>query len=53
VTLAGAEASLPEYLATDDEDSSEDDDFVPAPEPMFRGQHTHDDEAGGSSLPGP
>jgi hypothetical protein len=51
-TLAAAEAPLPQYFATDDESSSDDEDFVPAPEPVFRVHQTHDDEAGGSSLPG-
>jgi hypothetical protein len=36
VTLATSEGPLPQYLATDDEDSSEDDDYVSAPKPMFR-----------------
>jgi hypothetical protein len=51
-TLAAAEAPLPQYFATDDESSSDDEDFVPAPEPVFRVRCTHDDEAGGSTLPG-
>jgi hypothetical protein len=51
-TLAAAEAPLPQYFAIDDESSSDDEDFVPAPEPVFRVRRTHDDEAGGSSLPG-
>jgi hypothetical protein len=51
-TLVAAEAPLPQYFATDDESSSDDDDFVPAPELVFRVRHTHDDDAGGSSLPG-
>jgi hypothetical protein len=51
-TLAAAEAPLPQYFATDDESSSDDEDFVPAPEPVFRVYRTHDDEAGGSTLPG-
>jgi hypothetical protein len=51
-TLAVAEAPLPQYFATDDESSSDDEDFVPAPEPVFRVRRTHDDEAGGSTLPG-
>jgi hypothetical protein len=51
-TLVVVEAPLPRYFATDDESSSDDDDFVPAPEPVFRVRHAHDDEAGGSSLPG-
>jgi hypothetical protein len=51
-TLAAAEAPLPQYFATYDESSSDDKDFVPAPEPMFRVRRTHDDEAGGSTLPG-
>jgi DNA-binding transcriptional regulator YbjK len=45
-TLAATEAPLPQYFATDDED------FAPALEPVFRVRRTHDDEAGGSSLPG-
>jgi hypothetical protein len=51
-TLAAAKAPLPQYFATDDESSSDDEDFVPTPEPVFRVRRTHDDEAGGSSLPG-
>jgi hypothetical protein len=51
-TLAAIEAPLPQYFATDDESSSDDEDFVPAPEPVFRVRRTHDDEVGGSSLPG-
>jgi hypothetical protein len=51
-TLAGAEAPLPQYFATDDESSSDNEDFVPTPEPVFRVHRTHDDEAGGSTLPG-
>jgi hypothetical protein len=51
-TLAATKAPLPQYFATDDESSSDDEDFVPAPEPVFRVRRTHDDEAGGSSLPG-
>jgi hypothetical protein len=51
-TLVAAEAPLPQYFATNDESSSDDDDFVLAPEPVFRVRHAHDDEAGGSALPG-
>jgi hypothetical protein len=51
-TLAAAEAPLPQYFSTNDESSSDDEDFAPAPEPVFRVRRTHDDEAGGSSLPG-
>jgi hypothetical protein len=53
-TLAAAEAPLPQYFATDDESSSDNEDFVPAPEPepVFRVRRSHDDEAGGSTLPG-
>jgi hypothetical protein len=51
-TLAVVEAPLPQYFATDDESSSDDEDFTPAPEPVFRVRRTHDDEAGGSTLPG-
>jgi hypothetical protein len=51
-TLAAAEAPLPQYFATDDESSNDDDDFVPAPEPVFRVCRAHDNEAKGSSLPG-
>jgi hypothetical protein len=51
-TLAAAGAPLPQYFATDDESSSDDEDFVPALELVFRVRRTHDDEAGGSSLPG-
>jgi hypothetical protein len=47
-TLAAAEAPLPQYFAIDDESSSDDEDFVPASEPVFRVRRTHDDEAGGS-----
>ncbi|MDD0148684.1 hypothetical protein PSY31_23645, partial [Shigella flexneri] len=32
--------------------SSEDDDFEPEPQHVFRTRRAHDDEAGGSSLPG-
>jgi hypothetical protein len=45
-TLAATEAPLPQYFATDDED------FTPAPEPFFRVRRSHDDETGGSTLPG-
>jgi hypothetical protein len=51
-TLAAAESPPPQYFATDDESSSDDEDFVPAPEPVFRVRRTHNDEAGGSTLPG-
>jgi hypothetical protein len=51
-TPAAAEAPLPQYFATNDESSSDDEAFVLAPEPVFRVRRTHDDEAGGSSLPG-
>jgi hypothetical protein len=51
-TLVVAEAPLPQYFATDDEFSSDDEDFTLAPEPVFRVRRTHDDEAGGSTLPG-
>jgi hypothetical protein len=53
-TLAAAEAPLPQYFATNDESSSDDEDFVPAPEtePVFRVRRSHNDEAGGSTLPG-
>jgi hypothetical protein len=53
-TLAAAEAPLPQYFATDDESSSDDEDFAPAPETelVFRVCRSHDDEAGGSTLPG-
>jgi hypothetical protein len=52
-TLAAAEAPLPQYFATNDESSSDDEEFVPAPEPesVFRVRRSHDDEAGGSTLP--
>jgi hypothetical protein len=33
-TLAAAEAPLPQYFATDDKSSSDDEDFMPAPEPV-------------------
>jgi hypothetical protein len=51
-TLAAAKEPLPQYFATDDESSSDDEDFTPAPEPVFRVRRAHDDEAGGSTLPG-
>jgi hypothetical protein len=51
-TLAAAEAPLPQYFATDDESSSDDNDFVPAPELVFKVRRAHNDEAGSSSLPG-
>jgi hypothetical protein len=53
-TLATVEAPRPQYFATDDESSSDDEEFVPAPEtePVFRVRRSHDDEAGGSTLPG-
>jgi hypothetical protein len=51
-TLAAAEVPLPQYFAIDEESSSDDQDFVPAPEPVFRVRRTHDDEAGGFTLPG-
>jgi hypothetical protein len=51
-TLAAAEAPLPQYFTTNDESSSDDEDFTPAPEPVFRVLRTHDDEAEGSTLPG-
>jgi hypothetical protein len=51
-TLVVAKAPPPQYFATDDESSSDDKDFVPTPEPVFRVRRTHDDEAGGSTLPG-
>jgi hypothetical protein len=35
-TLAATEAPLPQYFATDDESSSDDEDFVPTPEPVFK-----------------
>jgi hypothetical protein len=34
-TLAAAEAPLPQYFTTDGESSSDNEDFVPAPEPVF------------------
>jgi hypothetical protein len=49
-TLVVAEAPLPQYFTTEDESSSDDNNFVPTPEPVFRVRHAHDDEAGGSSL---
>jgi hypothetical protein len=49
-TLAAAETPLPQYFTTDE--FSSDDDFVHAPEPVFCVYCTHDDEAGGSTLPG-
>jgi hypothetical protein len=53
-TLAAAEAPLPQYFATANESSSDDEDFAPGPEtePVFRVRRSHDDEAGGSTLPG-
>jgi hypothetical protein len=50
-TLAAVEAPPPQYFTTDDESSSDDEDFVPALEPVFRVRRSHDDEAGGSTLP--
>jgi hypothetical protein len=46
-TLSAAEAPLPQYFATDDESSSDDEDFVPTPEiePVFKVRRSHDDEA--------
>jgi hypothetical protein len=35
-TLDAAEAPLPQYFATDDESSSDDEEFVPAPESSFQ-----------------
>jgi hypothetical protein len=53
-TLATAEAPLPRYFAADDKSSSDDEEFVPAPEtePVFRVRRSHDDKAGGSTFPG-
>jgi hypothetical protein len=53
-TLAAAEAPLPQYFATNDESSSDDEEFVPTPEtePVFSIRRSHDDEAGGSTLTG-
>jgi hypothetical protein len=51
-TLAAAEAPLQPYFVTCDKSSSDDEDFVPAPELVFQVRRTHDDEARGSSLPG-
>jgi hypothetical protein len=51
-TLAAAVAPLPQYFTTDDESSSDDEDFAHAPEPVSRVRRSHDDEAGGSKLPG-
>jgi hypothetical protein len=51
-TLAAVEAPLSEYFSINDESSSDDVDFMSAPELVFRVRRTHDDEAGGSSLPG-
>jgi hypothetical protein len=53
-TLATAEVTLPQYFSTDDESSSDDEEFVPALElePVFRVRRSHDDEEGGSTLPG-
>jgi hypothetical protein len=50
--LAAAEAPLPQYFATDDESSSDDENFALIPKPVFRVHRTHDDEACGSSLQG-
>jgi hypothetical protein len=44
-TLAAAEAPLPQYFATDDESSSNDDNFVPTPKAVFRVRRAHNDEA--------
>jgi hypothetical protein len=51
-TLAAAEAPLPQHFARDDESSSDDEDFTPALEPVFRVRRSHDNEAGGSTLLG-
>jgi hypothetical protein len=51
-TLATVEAPLPQYFTTDDESSSDDEDFTPTPETVLRVHRSHDDEAGGSILPG-
>jgi hypothetical protein len=51
-TLAAAEAPLPQYFSRDDESSSDDEDFTPAPELVFRVRLSHDDEAKGSTLLG-
>jgi hypothetical protein len=51
-SLVAAEAPLPQYFATDDESSNDDEEFVPAPEPVFRVRRTHDDEVGGSTFSG-
>jgi hypothetical protein len=51
-TLAAAEAPLPQYFATDDESSSDNDNFVLAHVPVFRVRRANNDEAEGSSLPG-
>jgi hypothetical protein len=51
-TLAAAEAPLPQYFATDDESSNDDDDFVPYHKHVFRVRRAHDDKVGNSSLPG-
>jgi hypothetical protein len=51
-TLAAAEAPLPQYFATDDESSNDDDDFVPYHKPVFRVRRAHNDKVDNSSLPG-
>jgi hypothetical protein len=42
-TLAAAEAPLPQYFTTDDESSSDDEDFTPSLKPVFRVRRSHDD----------
>ena len=49
-SLAAAEAQLPHYLATDSEDSEDDEDFTPTV-PVRRA--SHDDEAGTSGVGAP
>ena len=46
-SLAAAEAQLPHYLATDSEDSEDDEEFIPT-FPVHRA--AHNDEAGSSSA---
>ena len=46
-SLAAAEAQLPYYLATDSEDSEDDEDYIPTVS-VTRG--AHDDEAGSSGA---
>ena len=46
-SLAAAKAQLPYYLATDSEDTKDDEDYIPI---VFVTRGAHDDEAGPSSA---